>query len=122
MLKDGAELHRMSNASNVGYGAVTYVKIFPSDQKEVLVAMFTSKSCVAPLNQVTSGIHGSILRLESMAAVVLAKRQPSYVVRCRSSSQEKFFGWTSRYYCTRSRIEQPGRKRLWQIRYRIYMN
>ena len=71
-LKDKAELHGMSDTSNVGYGAVAYVKMFTTDQNEAQVAMLTSKSCVTPLNQVASGIHGSIPRLELTAAVVLA--------------------------------------------------
>ena len=52
---------------------MAYVKILFSDtREEALVAKLTSKSRIAPLNLVISGIHGFILRLELTAALVLA--------------------------------------------------
>ena len=63
----------MSDASNKVYGAVADIKILPSDMRaKASVALLTSKSGVTPLNQVTSGIHGSIPRLELTAALVPA--------------------------------------------------
>ena len=57
------ELHHFSDASQVGYGAVTYIR-FINAKGVIHVALLTSKSRLAPLKQIT------IPRLELCAAVL----------------------------------------------------
>lgn len=60
------ELHGFSDASNVAYAAVVYIRIIDQDEK-IHVHLITSKTRVAPIKQV------SIPRLELCGAVLLAK-------------------------------------------------
>ncbi|XP_028167833.1 uncharacterized protein LOC114358151 [Ostrinia furnacalis] len=60
------ELHGFSDASNVAYAAVVYIRIIDQDGM-IYVHLITSKTRVAPIKQV------SIPRLELCGAVLLAK-------------------------------------------------
>lgn len=61
-----AQLHHFSDASESGYGTVSYLRL-ENNEKEVHVAFMIGKARVAPLKQVT------IPRLELTAAVLAVK-------------------------------------------------
>ncbi|XP_034073841.1 uncharacterized protein LOC117547324 [Gymnodraco acuticeps] len=61
-----AQLHHFSDASESGYGTVSYLRL-ENDNKEVHVSFITGKSRVSPLKQVT------IPRMELTAAVLAVK-------------------------------------------------
>ncbi|KAL7842594.1 hypothetical protein SRHO_G00242830 [Serrasalmus rhombeus] len=80
------ELHHFSDASNVGYGACSYLR-YKSDRDEVHCCLVMAKARVAP-TKVTS-----IPRLELSAAVVAAKVSVMLKTELEMKIDEEFF-WT----------------------------
>ena len=65
-------LHGFGDATKFAYGANVYVVCIQEDGS-IRCSLALCKSKVAPLNQSTSGIHGSVPRLELTAACVMTE-------------------------------------------------
>ena len=80
------ELHHFSDASNVGYGACSYVR-YINDRNEVHCSLVMAKARVAPTKIM------SIPRLELSAAVVSARSSVMLKTELEMKIDEEFF-WT----------------------------
>nr|XP_040024067.1 uncharacterized protein LOC120812302 [Gasterosteus aculeatus aculeatus] len=80
-----AELHHFSDASQMGYGTVSYLRLESTDN--VHVSFITGKARVAPLKQLT------IPRLE-LAAAVLAVRVNTMLLKELQLPLQRSFFWT----------------------------
>lgn len=80
-----AELHHFSDASQIGYGTVSYLRLESTDN--VHVSFITGKARVAPLKQLT------IPRLE-LAAAVLAVRVNTMLLKELQLPLQRSFFWT----------------------------
>ncbi|XP_050417786.2 uncharacterized protein LOC126831152, partial [Patella vulgata] len=81
-----SQIHTFSDASNIGYGAVTYIRLVNEDCKIHCALMF-SKSRVAPLKKLT------VPRLELTAATV-AVRLTNMLVKELEIQIDNMFYWT----------------------------
>ena len=80
------EVHHFADASEVGYGVVTYVRLVNVDRK-IHVSFLLGKSRVAPLKQT------SIPRMELTAATV-AVRVNAMILREMQMKIDRIFYWT----------------------------
>nr|XP_043906906.1 uncharacterized protein LOC122785246 [Solea senegalensis] len=80
------ELHHFSDASNIGYGACSYLR-YKNDKDEVHCSLVMAKARVAPTKVV------SIPRLELSAAVISARMSVMLKTELEMKIDEEFF-WT----------------------------
>ncbi|KAL6479012.1 hypothetical protein MHYP_G00124450 [Metynnis hypsauchen] len=104
------ELHHFSDASNVGYGACSYLR-YKSDRDEVHCCLVMAKARVAP-TKVTS-----IPRLELSAAVVAAKVSVMLKTELEMKIDEEFF-WTDSQVV----LAYEGPKFLWEQEVHVTSN
>ena len=93
---DTAQLHHFSDASQVGYGTVSYLRLERDDR--VQVAFLLGKARVAPLKQTT------IPRLE-LTAAVLAVRVDKMLQKELQLKLEKSVFWTDSFWTFPERQE-----------------
>ena len=90
-----AQIHIFSDASARAYGAVAYLRIVDA-QGVIHVTLVFAKGRIFPLNEKTSGLHGSMPKKE-LVATLLGVEVKKIVSAALGELDADFFCWTDSY-------------------------